>query len=107
MGEVPKMGGNRRPLHPLAFSGMLAPGMGRNDILIVGGGIIGCALALELAEEKLSVTVVEKGEPGREASWAAAGMLAPGAEHNEHPASIKLAQASAGLYPGWAAKLAA
>ena len=81
--------------------------MERNDILIVGGGIIGCALALELAEEKLSVTVLEKGEPGREASWAAAGMLAPGAEHNGHPASTELARASAELYPGWAAKLAA
>jgi glycine/D-amino acid oxidase-like deaminating enzyme len=81
--------------------------MKRPDILILGGGIIGCALALELAEENLSVTVVEKAEPGREASWAAAAMLAPGAEHEEHPTMVKLARASADLYPGWVAKLAA
>jgi glycine oxidase len=81
--------------------------MQRDDVLIIGGGIIGCWLALELAEEKLSVTVLERGEPGREASWAAAGMLAPTAEHQEHPALAALAQASAELYPPWVAKLAA
>jgi glycine oxidase len=81
--------------------------MKQNDVVILGAGIIGCALALELADDKLSVTVLEKGEPGREASWAAAGMLAPAAEHNGHPASTALARASAELYPGWAARLAA
>ncbi|HSC77733.1 MAG TPA: glycine oxidase ThiO [Candidatus Acidoferrales bacterium] len=76
--------------------------MATSDILIVGGGIIGCALALRLAEEKLNVTVVERGEPGREASWAAAGMLAPTSEGPHfNPPEAELAAASAALYPDW------
>jgi glycine oxidase len=77
------------------------------DVVIVGGGIIGVALALRLADEGLSVTIVERGEPGREASWAAAGMLAPtseaghGAEGALPPAVAALAATSAALYPKW------
>ena len=46
-------------------------------ILIVGGGIIGCATALELAKAGCAVTVLERATPGSEASGAAAGVLAP------------------------------
>src|SRR5574341_615835 len=76
--------------------------MATNDVLIIGGRIIGCALALRLAEEKLGVTVIERSEPGREASWAAAGMLAPTSEgpHFAGP-EAELAAASAALYPTW------
>jgi len=48
--------------------------------LIVGGGIIGGSIAWRLAAEGLAVTVFERGRLGAEASWAAAGMLAPQAE---------------------------
>jgi glycine oxidase len=51
-----------------------------SDMLIIGGGVIGCALAESLAREGLSVTLLERGLIGREASWAAAGMLAPQSE---------------------------
>lgn len=47
------------------------------DVVIVGGGIIGTSIAFELAAEKLRVIVLDRQEPGREASWAAAGMLSP------------------------------
>lgn len=50
------------------------------DALIIGGGIIGSAIAWRLAGEKVRVTVLERGRLGREASWAAAGMLTPQAE---------------------------
>jgi glycine oxidase len=48
--------------------------------LIVGGGIIGGSIAWRLAAEGVAVTVFERGRLGLEASWAAAGMLAPQAE---------------------------
>lgn len=46
------------------------------DVAIVGGGIIGVSLARALRKHGASVLIVERGEPGREASYAAAGMLA-------------------------------
>lgn len=75
------------------------------DILIVGGGIIGCSLALRLRKEKLTVTVLDRGQPGAEASWAAAGMVAPTAEHIHAPGEAELAAASAALYPTWVGEL--
>jgi glycine oxidase len=47
------------------------------DVLILGGGIVGTAIAERLAREGLSVTLVERGAVGGEASWAAAGLLTP------------------------------
>jgi len=68
------------------------------DAIVVGAGIIGLSLAIELNRQGLRVLVVEKGEPGREASWAAGGMLvdSPG----ETPLALReLATASVGMYP--------
>lgn len=48
------------------------------DVLLIGGGVVGLSLAWELASNGASVQVVDSGELGREASWAAAGMLPPG-----------------------------
>ena len=49
-----------------------------NDILIIGGGVIGLTTAYRLAEQGVSVTVIDHQQTGREASWAGAGMLPPG-----------------------------
>jgi glycine oxidase len=68
------------------------------DVIIVGAGVIGLSLAISLRKQGLRVLVIERGEPGREASYAAAGMLAP--DGNEIPPALKeLAQISSGLYP--------
>lgn len=47
------------------------------DVLVVGGGVIGCAVAWSLAREGVSVLVLEQREVAAEASGAAAGMLLP------------------------------
>jgi glycine oxidase len=68
------------------------------DVVIAGGGIVGVSLARELRKHGANVLIVERGEPGREASHAAAGMLAW--SDPLLPESLtKLARASAGLYP--------
>ncbi len=68
------------------------------DVIIVGGGIIGLSLAIELRKQSVRVLVVERGEPGREASHAAAGMLAD--EDFEDSSPLKaVATASAHIYP--------
>jgi glycine oxidase len=67
------------------------------DVFIAGGGIIGLSTALELAGSGLRVTVVERGRPMTEASWAAAGMLA--AHDPENPAALRpLSDLSISLY---------
>ncbi len=45
------------------------------DVLVVGGGVIGCAIARELSLGGRKCTILERGEPCKEASWAAAGAL--------------------------------
>ena len=79
--------------------------MAHPDILIVGGGVIGCAAAYELAKAGLRVTVVERGEPGCEASGAAAGMLAPQGETSAPGPLLEIGMASKALYPGLAEEL--
>ena len=68
------------------------------DVIIVGGGIIGLSLSIALRKRGARVLVVERGEPGREASYAAAGMLADCTA--ETPEALQpLAIASARMYP--------
>jgi glycine oxidase len=74
------------------------------DVIIVGGGIIGLSLAIELRKQGAKVLVVERGEPGREASHAAGGMLVD-CPLESPPAMQLLAQASARLYPEFAREL--
>jgi glycine oxidase len=78
-----------------------------SDILIIGGGVIGCSIAWRLAQQGAKVTVIERNEPGREASWAAAGMLAPQSEaaHGLQGAMDELCYASRVLYPDFVKEL--
>lgn len=73
----------------------------KTDIVIIGGGIIGLSIANQLAEAGKKVTIIEKGNPGEEASAAAAGMLAPMAEtaHSIPAVLAKLFEESHALYP--------
>lgn len=47
------------------------------DVIIVGGGIVGCAIAYFLQKQQVGVVVLERGEIGGQASGADAGLLAP------------------------------
>jgi glycine oxidase len=71
------------------------------DVVIIGAGIIGLSLAISLRKHGLQVLVVERGEPGREASSAAAGMLV-GSGTELPPALQALAAESARMYPEFA-----
>ena len=75
------------------------------DILVVGGGVIGCAIAYELAKAGLAVTLVERGTPGCEASSAGAGMVAPQAESSAASPRLGLGLASKALYADLALEL--
>lgn len=77
----------------------------RRDVIVVGGGVIGLACAWRMASRGWSVTLFDP-TPGRGASWAAAGMLAPVTEaHYGEEALIGLNLASAGAWPAFAAEL--
>ena len=67
------------------------------DVVIAGGGIVGVSLARELRKHGVRVLIVERSEPGREASYAAAGMLA-WCDPMLPDALGLLARASASLY---------
>lgn len=77
------------------------------DAAIIGGGVIGCAIAWRLGQAGLRTVVIERGEVGREASWAAGGMLAPLAEADQADAFFELAVASRRMYADFAAELRA
>jgi glycine oxidase len=74
------------------------------DVIIVGGGIIGLSLSIALRKRGAAVLVVERGEPGREASHAAGGMLVD-CPLETHAALQTLATASARMYPEFAREL--
>ncbi|HBR56082.1 MAG TPA: hypothetical protein DEA22_01205, partial [Blastocatellia bacterium] len=76
------------------------------EILIIGGGIIGLSIARELHRRGIRrITIVERGIAGREASWAAAGMLAPNAENDEFDEFFRLCCESNNAYPRFCAEL--
>lgn len=75
------------------------------DITVVGGGIIGCAVAFRLARAGLGVTVLDRGQAASEASGAAAGMIAPQGEMIEPESFSELCTSSRDLYPEFAAEV--
>ena len=76
------------------------------DVVIVGGGVIGCAVARRAALGGRSVVVVERATPGAEASRAAAGMLSPLAEAREAGPFLDLLLRARAAYPSFVSALA-
>jgi len=75
------------------------------DVVVVGGGVIGLSLAWELASEGAEVTLIERGQPGAEASWAGAGILLPGNPNLSHASESGLRALSHTLWPTWSQRL--
>jgi glycine oxidase len=71
------------------------------DVVVIGAGVIGCAIARELAVRGKSVIIVERNSPGRRASWAAAGMLSPLGEAGDGP-FLELCDASLDRFASFA-----
>ena len=79
--------------------------MKSHDVIVVGAGIIGCSVARELARRRMRVLLLDRQEPGKESSWAAAGMLTPAAESAESLPLVPFAKASLALYNDFIAEV--
>lgn len=71
----------------------------QTEIVIIGGGNIGLAIAYELSRHNLNVLVLEKNKIGKGAAWASGGMLRPLTECTENKKLLSLALESHALYP--------
>lgn len=76
------------------------------DVVIVGGGVIGCAIGVELARAGQRPLILERAEVGAEASSGAAGLLSAQAHSDEAGPFFELKLASRALYPALAQELA-
>ncbi|MCP4251219.1 MAG: glycine oxidase ThiO [bacterium] len=75
-----------------------------SDAIVIGGGVIGLAVADRLRRAGLSVVLLERGSCGREASWAAVGILKP-TNPNRHGPMAQLQRAALDAYPRFCADL--
>jgi glycine oxidase len=78
---------------------------GRADVIVIGAGVIGCAVAREVGRRGGVVTVIERDSPGRRATWAAAGMLSPLGEAGGGGPFLELADESLQRYASFAGSL--
>ncbi len=69
------------------------------EAVVAGGGLIGASIALELASAGVKVGVFDAQKPGREASWASAGMISPSPESTATTCVLPLSMASVRIYP--------
>lgn len=77
------------------------------DVVVIGAGVQGCAVAWRLAQAGQDVLVLERAIPGAEASSAAGGILSPGVEALEPGPFYELGRASLARYPAFVAELEA
>ncbi len=66
------------------------------DVIVLGGGVIGCSIAFHLARRGVPTLLVERGEPGAEASEAASGIVLP---HPGDDVLDRLANESSRMFP--------
>ena len=77
------------------------------EVAIIGGGVMGCAIAWQLAKRGVSCALVERGSFGGGASGATAGVVGPLWHLDpEDPDMFRLGMRSLELFPTWASELA-
>jgi glycine oxidase len=74
-------------------------------VVVLGGGLIGLGIAYELAKRGEDVRLIESRMPGRAASWAGAGMLAPFTEAMASQPFAALCEDSLARYPAFVREL--
>lgn len=95
--------GGSAPARRFSFAGVRRPETGARydravNVAIIGAGVIGCAIAHELASRGANVTVFDRRGVARGASWASAGVLAPWIEAHELGPLLDLCAGSLALY---------
>ena len=77
----------------------------QQDVIIVGAGIIGLATAERLLKQGIKVLLLERGQVGKESSWAGGGILSPLMPWHYSETVTRLTQYSASLFSDWASTL--
>lgn len=77
----------------------------KQDIIIIGAGIIGLASAERFLLQGAKVTILERNKVGQESSWAGGGILSPIFPWIYPDTVTKLASYSIELFPAWASNL--
>ena len=76
------------------------------DVVVIGAGIVGCSVAYALAGEGAKPLVLERGEIGREASWAGGGILNPIRPHVYPEALLPICERGVEAYERWIPRIA-
>lgn len=79
--------------------------MRTSEVIVLGGGVIGCAVAYELACRGARVQVIDRREVGLGATQAAAGVLAPYLESHQGSPLVELGARSLALYDEFVARV--
>ena len=75
------------------------------DCAIIGAGVVGLSVAYELAQYGLQVCLIDRGQPGHEASWAGAGILAAADVETAATPYEQLGRLSSQLHATWSVQL--
>jgi glycine oxidase len=97
---------SRFPASPsIDVNGEFGQGGDVDDVIVIGGGIVGLSVAHAVAGRGLAVHVLDRPRPGMAATHAAAGMLSPLSEATETGPFLSAGLASLALYPDWIEEL--
>lgn len=77
----------------------------KQDVIIIGGGIIGLATAERLLTRGANVTILERSQAGQESSWAGGGILSPLLPWKYSDHVTQLTSYSATQFPAWISSL--